>query len=131
MARRGRENADDRLIVELAAGRTAQEAAVAAGVGSRTVFRRLADPAFQERLSNARKDLLSGAMQTLAESSGAAVATLVKLLDSEADSIRLGAARAILDAGLKLRQAVELEERIRRLEAEEGLTDVPRAYRPA
>lgn len=121
MAGKGRQNADDRLIVELAAGKTAAEAAAVAGVAERTVFRRLNAPAFQKCLSDARSAFFAQALAKLAGASGRAVETLVALLDADADSIRLGAARSILDAGLKLREAVEMEDRIRKLEmANEG-----------
>ncbi|MCC7425043.1 MAG: hypothetical protein IT428_32640 [Planctomycetaceae bacterium] len=121
MAGKGRQNADDRLIVELAGGKTVAEAAAVAGIGERTVYRRLNDPAFRKCLSDARSAFVEQALAKLAGASGRAVATLVTLLDAEADSIKLGAARSILDAGLKLREAVELEDRIRRLEqANEG-----------
>ena len=43
MAGRGRCNADDRLALELAAGREVAEAAKQAGIGERTAYRRLAD----------------------------------------------------------------------------------------
>jgi hypothetical protein len=117
MAVRGRQNADDWLILELAAGKTVAEAAGVAGLGERTVYRRLDDPAFRQRVADGRAAFVAQALAKLSEASGRAVQTLVTLLEAEADSIKLGAARSILDLGMKLREAVEIEERLRRLEA--------------
>lgn len=54
VARRGRENPDERLAFELAAGNTAQNAAADARVVQRTTFRRLADPIFKARVAELR-----------------------------------------------------------------------------
>jgi hypothetical protein len=117
MAANGRRNADARLVVELATGKTVSEAAAAVGVGERTVFRRLADTAFKLKVTEARNAFSERALAKLAAASTRAVDTLVSLLDAEADSVRLGAARSILDAGVKLRM-VDFEERLTRLEAQ-------------
>jgi hypothetical protein len=45
-----------------------------------------------------------------------AAGTLAKLLDAEKESVRLGAARALLELGVKLRESVELEQRLAALE---------------
>ncbi len=42
--------------------------------------------------------------------------TLTLLLDSESDSVRLGASRAILDNLLRFREAEELSDRVGQLE---------------
>ena len=44
------------------------------------------------------------------------VETLTGLLDSESDTVRLGASRAILDNVLRFREAEELSDRLRELE---------------
>ncbi|MCC7421731.1 MAG: hypothetical protein IT428_15730 [Planctomycetaceae bacterium] len=120
MARNGRKFADDTLILELSSGKSVPEAANAAGVGDRTVYRRLSDPAFQTRLAEAKKTIVARALEKLSESSVAAVETLVVLLKSDADTVRLSAAKAILETGLRMKQMVELEDRLRRLEDEEA-----------
>jgi hypothetical protein len=45
-----------------------------------------------------------------------AVQTLRRLLTAEAESVRLAAARAILEVGHRLRDAVEVEDRLREVE---------------
>ena len=56
MAGGGRTGAalDERLAAELAAGRTIKDAATAASVSERTAHRRVADPAFQDRVTEHR-----------------------------------------------------------------------------
>ena len=46
----------------------------------------------------------------------------VRLLDGRAETVRLGAARAILELGLKAREVVELQERVAGLEKQ--LSDI-------
>jgi hypothetical protein len=41
---------------------------------------------------------------------------LRQLLAAKSESVRLGAARSLLELGVKLRESVELEERLRALE---------------
>jgi HEAT repeat protein len=114
---------DPTLIAALAAGASIREAAEAAGVGERTVYRRLQDPDFKRRVTQARSAFISGAVGKLAEASIEAVATMRELLSAKSESVRLSAARAILEIGPKLREHTELEERIAALEeatADEG-----------
>ena len=61
--------------------------------------------------------MVEAAVGQLADASTAATATLRKLLAAEAETVRLGAARSILELGTKLRESVEFEERVRALEA--------------
>jgi hypothetical protein len=105
------------LAAVLAAGATKQDAARLVGVGERTIYRRLEDPRFRRRVDDARAELVNRAVGSLADASAAAVATLRALLSADSESVRLGACRAILDLGLKLREAEELERRIAALEA--------------
>lgn len=117
MAGGDRRNADAALITALAGGATQQAAAEAAGVSERTVRRRLASPDFASRVAEARTELVRRAVAMLAEASGAAVETLRALLQDAPPAVRLGAARAVLELGVKLRESEELEARIAALEA--------------
>ncbi|HEV2124253.1 MAG TPA: hypothetical protein VGW38_15960 [Chloroflexota bacterium] len=120
MAGRGRQNADLTLIVAIAAGATQEQAAKQAGVSPRTVARRLADPEFQRQVDETRAATLRQATDRLSAASLAAVATLLKLLNADSESARLGAARAILELGAKLRESQDLEQRIAALEQRIG-----------
>jgi hypothetical protein len=117
MARRGRHGADEALLLALACGATADSAAQKAGVGARTVHRRLADPDFRRRLQELRGDMVQRTSGALTAASTEAVRTLLELLKpTQPPAVRLGAARAVLELGLKLREAAELEGRLAAVE---------------
>jgi hypothetical protein len=116
MAAGGRKTADDALALALAAGRTAREAAAACGLSERTAYRRLADPAFRRRADALRADLVDRALGRLADGMADAADTLRLLLGARSESVRLGAARALLEVGAKLRESVDLEQRLRAVE---------------
>lgn len=122
MAGSGRKTSDETLILALAAGASRASAAKSASVSERTVFRRLQDPAFRQRLDAARAEMLTSAVARLTASATSAAATLHRLLSAESESVALGAARAILELGTKLRESEELAQRIAALEAAAGAT---------
>jgi hypothetical protein len=109
-------------VLALAAGRSAAEAAAACGVGERTVRTWLADPAFVARVQAIRGELSALAVGRLADLSGKAADALGRLLDEPSPMARLGAARAILEAGPWLREQDELAAKLAALEAK--LADV-------
>ncbi len=111
---------DDALVLALACGLTVRQAAGEAGFGERTAHRRLADPEFRRRVSAVRGELLVGGGGRLSDAATQAVDVLRELLDADADTIRLAAARTILQQSVALRTAAELEQRIARLEQSEG-----------
>jgi hypothetical protein len=116
MAASGRKSADDRLELGLAAGKTVQEAAQSAGVSERTAYRRLDDPEFRSRLTSLRAEMVAQATGKLANASAQAVDALTGLLMADSETVRLGAARSILELGIKLRESTEIERRICDLE---------------
>jgi hypothetical protein len=117
MADNGKEaRGDAALLTALAAGATVRDAARRARLSERTAHRRLADPAFRQRVTAARAGMVERALGQLAEGSTEAVGTLRKLLKAKADTVKLGAARTILEVGNKLRESVELQQRIAALE---------------
>lgn len=118
MAGNGRQNADEALAVELAAGKTIREAAVKVGIGERTATRRWADPEFRRLVSRQRGEMIGRAVGEMADGMTAAARTLRDLLACENPAVRLGAARSLLEIGVKLREAAELEERLTNLESQ-------------
>lgn len=70
MAGNGRHRADESLMANLAAGTSVQEAAVKAGVGERTAFRRLNDPKFRQRLAETKGRMLEAVSTRLVASAG-------------------------------------------------------------
>jgi hypothetical protein len=81
-------------------------------VGERTVYRRLSEPAFAAQVAEASRALRTQALTALGAASTAAVRTLGTLLNAQSESVRLGACRAILELGTKLRETDELEQRL-------------------
>ena len=111
---------DDGLVLALARGLTVRQAAQEAEFSERTAHRRLADPEFCRRVSAARGELMERAGGLLSDAATQAVDVLRELLNADADTIRLAAARTILQQTVALRTAAELEHRIARLEQNEG-----------
>ena len=125
MAQKARQRDETKLIEDLARGTAVTEAARRSGLGRRTVHRRLEEPEFRARVARARRDMIQGATEGLAGAAESAVETLTRLLEAESDSVKLGAARAILDGVLRFREAEVLAERVRKLE---GRQDPVRSY---
>ena len=82
--------------------------------------RRWADPDFRQRVAALRSEMIGRAMGSMADAMSDAAAGLRGLLAAESESVRLGACRAILELGVRLREAVELETRIVALEQREA-----------
>jgi hypothetical protein len=114
---RGKRSGDERLLTALACGATVEAAARQAGVSERTAYRRLADRDFRRRLQGVRADFVQRTAGTLTAAATEAVRTLLELLKAPAAAaVRLGAARAVLEIGLRLREVADLEERLAALE---------------
>jgi hypothetical protein len=117
VAGNGRRKADEALALALAAGQTLRAAAPAAGVSERTAARRWADPDFRLRVSELRGEMVHRALGRMADGMAEAADQMRALLAADSESVRLGAARALLELGVKLRESVELEARLVDLEA--------------
>jgi hypothetical protein len=118
---RGKKNADEALLLALACGATVENAARTAGMSARTAHRRLADPAFQRRLQDLRTAMIQRAVGMLTAAALEAVKTLIALQDlSVPAAVRLGAARTVLEFGIRMRENAELAQRIAALEAQVG-----------
>lgn len=118
MSARRRKPNDDTLILALASGKSVAAAARQCGVCDRTVYRRLADPAFQKRLTAVRADLVTRTAGQLTAAGLTAVQTLLDLQKATMPpAVRLGAAKAVLEAGVRLREGEQLEARVAELEA--------------
>jgi len=115
---RGKATADEALLIALACGATIPKAAAETGIAVRTVQRRLADPAFQARLRQVRGEFLERAGGALVAASMRSVQTLLSLQEAaQPPAVRLGAARAVLELGMRVREVVDLEGRLAALEA--------------
>jgi hypothetical protein len=118
MAKRKRSEADKALLVALACGATVENAAQRAGVAERTAYRRLADPRFRARLAQARADMVQRTAGLLTGAGVGSVKTLVDLQNDAAVSpgVRRACARDVLEIGLRVREAADLEARLAALE---------------
>jgi hypothetical protein len=108
---------DDALALALACGATIEGAARQAGCGARTAYRRLRDPAFAARVRDLRADMVRRASGLLTAAAAEAVRTLLALQkDGVPPATRLGAARAVIELGIKVRELSDLEDRVSLLE---------------
>jgi hypothetical protein len=127
VAQTQRKKAEDALLLALACGATAEGAARQCGLSERTVYRRLAEPEFRRQLQRVRADMVQRTAGALTAAATESVRTLLELQKpSSPPSVRLGAARAILEIGLKLREVSELEERLAELEERLAAPPQPR-----
>jgi transposase len=114
--RRGRRPADEALVVALASGMTTTAAAKRIGLSRATVARRLRNPAFRQRVTEARDAMLQRALGRLSAAATKAVVTLSRLLKSQDEKTQLGAARAVLEYVRGMREHAELGDRLAEIE---------------
>src|SRR5258708_38941523 len=123
MPQNGRQNADAQLMLALACGATLENAARQAGVSLRTAKRRVADPGFKRQLNALRWDMVERAVGILTAAMGESARTLVVLQKETVPySSRLGAARAVFEIGMKLREQNDLEQRLAAIEEQMAAT---------
>jgi hypothetical protein len=116
-----RRRADDALLMALVCGATVEVAARNVGLGVATVYRRLQEQRFKARLQHMRSEMVQRAAGMLTASAMEAVKTLLSLQEHTVTAaVRLGAARTILEMGIKLRENADLEERLAALERQLG-----------
>ena len=112
---------DEVLIEALCRGATQAEAASLAGCCARTVARRLDDPEFVRRVDVFRDALLEAGAAKLGDLIGLATSTLRELLAEDVPpQIRLGSAKTVLDAAMKLRDSLLIEKRLTALEGRQS-----------
>jgi hypothetical protein len=118
MSRRCRKGADQTLLTALACGATVENAARKAGIGERTAYRRLENAAFRAQLNQMRADMVQRTAGMLTGAGMGSVKTLVELQqDATAPAaVRRGAARDVLELGVKYRDNADLEQRVAALE---------------
>jgi hypothetical protein len=95
---------------------TIEAAATRAGISEPTLWRWLADPAFQRRYRDARRQVVEHAVSGLQRASGEAVDTLRRNLTCGVPAAEISAAKSIMDFSLKAVELVDLAERVEELE---------------
>ncbi|WP_439620676.1 hypothetical protein [Gemmata sp.] len=124
MAEQRKKN-EDALLLALACGASVEAAARQGGLTDPTIYRRLSEPAFTDRLRALHTDMVARAAGLLTAAAGEAVRTLLQLQKDAPATVRLGAARAVLELGMKLREVADLEARMAALEARLADQDPP------
>ena len=112
-----RRDINELLAARLAAGLTVRDAAAELGIGEKTAHRRLADPAFRQRIAELRREMTARAIGQLADGMTHAVDELRRLATSANEGIRLRACIALLNHGLQAAALADLEERIQAIES--------------
>jgi hypothetical protein len=117
MASKKKQRPDQRLLLVLACGATVESAARQCGISESTVYRRLADPEFCAHIQALRAEMVRRTAATLTAAGSESVKTLLALQQpSVPAAVRLGAARAVLEIGVKLREAADTDQRLTALE---------------
>ena len=111
----------EQAIAALLSEATVSSAAERTGVGEVTLYRWLKLPEFLAAYRGARREVVEKSVAQLQQSSWAASTTLVRLLGSGSDSIRLRAAQTILDQANKGLELLDFEERLAALERQNEL----------
>lgn len=127
MPKKGKQNgAIELLALELAGGQTIRAAAAKIGMGESVAYRRWAnDPEFRRRVGDLRGEMVARAAGVMADGMSEAATTLRGLLTAISESTRLGACRTMLELGVKIRETVELESRLKVIEEQLAQQEPP------
>ncbi|HEY7310208.1 MAG TPA: hypothetical protein VH643_12670 [Gemmataceae bacterium] len=101
----------------LTCGVTVENSARDVEISPRTAYCRLTNPTFRQRLQTLRGDRVLRTADTRTAAATEAVRTLLELLKNPASpSVRLGAARTVLEIGMKVLKMADLEARLAELD---------------
>jgi DNA-binding MurR/RpiR family transcriptional regulator len=117
----------EQAIAALLSEQTLATAAERTGVSEATLRRWLKLDGFVAEYRTARREVVEKATAQLQQASWAASSTLIKLLGSTNDSVRLRAAVAILEQAKKGVELIDFDERLTALE-HDGRSTEPRAF---
>ena len=108
-----------KAIAALLSSKSVPEAAAAAGLGERTLYRYMSDPAFRLALADAEGLAIDNATRRLLTMQDLAIDTIAEVLSDSASSagVKIRAAGQVLDYLLKLRELRNIEQRLVLLEA--------------
>jgi phage terminase small subunit len=116
MAGHSRKKGEAAFVAAIVTGGTVEAAAQTAGIGERTAYTWLARPEIRQQISEARGQLVEQACGRLADAATAAADALCGLLAAKSESVRLSAARALLELAFRARETLDHEERLTALE---------------
>ena|SRR5712692_1199290 len=114
----GRKQED--AIAALLTQRNVEEAARAAGIGTRTLLRWLKLPEFQAAYRQARREAFGQCIARLQQGASAAATTLLKTMIDPATpaSVRVRAAECVMNQATKAIEIEDIEARVAALERE-------------
>lgn len=114
----------DRIIVALLDHFTQEKAAAALGISTVTLWRAMQKPDFAVAFRKARRDAVLVSIARLQQATGAAVATLLRIMtDREAPApSRIRAADVILQGAFRGMELEDIEARVAELEQAADLT---------
>ena len=95
---------------------TLNSAAAALGYSRSTLYAHLQADAVREALRIAHSVAYETTLRSLTQLGAVAIEQLGQLLHSDVDTVRLAAAKTVLDMGLRYASAVDIEQRIARIE---------------
>jgi uncharacterized protein with ATP-grasp and redox domains len=108
----------EEAIAALLSHRNIEEAAHAAGIGTRTLLRWMKLPEFMDAYRKARREAVQQAVARLQQATGAASLTLLKLMTDPnmPGAVRLRAAAFVFDYAIKGIEVDDIEARVAELE---------------
>jgi hypothetical protein len=112
----GNYSRNDLLVAALARGSSIAKAAREAGYSERQAYRKTRSLEFQAEVTRVRTELFDRAYGRLTQATGNAVQTLCRLLNDGSPAIQLAAARSLLDFSGRFREAMEMTQRLERIE---------------
>jgi hypothetical protein len=111
-----KQQSEEALVLALASGAMVEDAAERCGIDVKAVRRKVAAPKFRERVRAARAELTERTCGLLTAAGVEAVQVLSRLMAGGPPAVRLSAAKAVLDLGVKLREVVDLATQVADLE---------------
>lgn len=108
----------DAVIAALLSTRTVREAAKKCSLSETTLYRLLQDADFKSKFRAARRELVEATTAQLQQDGADAAKALREIVNNKKApaSVRVSAARVILEQGIKAVELVDLSERLDRLE---------------
>lgn len=110
----------EKALASLLTSRTRREAAKAAGISERTLYKYLLEPDFRDAYQATISGIVADVTRQIQNALSPAVDALLEVVtDTEAGAMaRITAARTILDFGLRFTEAVDFIQRLEALERE-------------
>jgi hypothetical protein len=110
---------DEILVAALGCGASWEVAAATARVSKQTVYRRMQNLEFRQRVAAFTANLVERSSRMLVAGLTGAIQTLLTLQTKEGTpaAVQLGAAKACVELALRMKEATDWETRLRDLEA--------------